>query len=91
MGKWNEQENKSITFDVKMSEDANAFFERQMNELKEKEESFRERIRQLFKENVLIDCEAPEAVVNQVLTVFSIGYQCGWNDYYSLNEKEEGQ
>ena len=90
MGKLNKQGDYSVSFDVKMSEEANAFFERQMNKLKEKEESFKERIMQLFKEHVLIDGEAPEAVVNQVLTVFSIGYQCGWNDYYSLiNDKEE--
>ena len=48
------------------------------------EEAYKERIRQLFDEHINIDGKAADEAYNQILQVFAIGYQCGWNDHYSL-------
>ena len=74
----------TLTFQVEASEDMKAFFDRMLKESKEKEEAYKERIRQLFNEHISIDGKAADEAYNKILQVFAIGYQCGWNDHYSL-------
>ena len=85
MKKWNDPSNKSITFDIQPDEEAFDFFYRMMEEDKEREEAFKERIKQLFDEHIAIGGEKADKAYNQVLQVFALGYQCGWSDLYSLN------
>ena len=88
MTKWNDPSAMTLTFQVEASEDMKAFFDRMQKESKEKEEAYKERIRQLFNEHINIDGKAADEAYNQILQVFAIGYQCGWNDHYSLiNQK----
>ena len=84
MTEWNDPSATTLTFQVEASEDMKAFFDRMLKESKEKEEAYKERIRQLFKEHINIDEGTTDEVYNQILQVFAIGYQCGWNDHYSL-------
>ena len=84
MNKWNDPSAMTLTFQVEASEDMKAFFDRMLKESKEKEEAYKERIRQLFDEHINIDGKAADEAYNQILQVFAIGYQCGWNDHYSL-------
>ena len=84
MNKWNDPSAMTLTFQVEASEDVKAFFDRMQKESKETEEAYKERIRQLFDEHINIDGKADDETYNQVLQVFAIGYQCGWNDHYSL-------
>ena len=42
----------TLTFQVEASEDMKAFFDRMQKEFKEKEEAYKERIRQLFNEHI---------------------------------------
>ena len=84
MSKWNDPSAMSLTFQVEASEDMKAFFDRMQKESKEKEEAYKERIRQLFNEHINIDGETADEFYNKILQVFAIGYQCGWNDHYSL-------
>ena len=55
--------------------------------MKDKEAAIRERIEQLFGEYIQIDGEKRDETYQQVLKVFAIGYQLGWNDQYSINTK----
>ena len=84
MTEWNDPSAMTLTFQVEASEDMKAFFDRMQKESKEKEEAYKERIRQLFNEHINIDGEAAVEFYNKILQVFAIGYQCGWNDHYSL-------
>jgi hypothetical protein len=84
MTKWNDPSSWTLTFQVEASEEMKAFFDRMLKESKEKEEAYKERIRQLFNEHINIDGKAADEAYNQILQVFAIGYQCGWNDHYSL-------
>lgn len=89
MKKWSDKNSTSFSFDVKPDEETTAFFQRMENEFKEREEAFKERIRQLFDEHIGVGGEKADEAYNQVLQVFAIGYQCGWNDFYSLNQKQQ--
>ena len=84
MTEWNDPSAMSLTFQVEASEDMKAFFDRMQKESKEREEAYKERIRQLFNEHINIDGEAADEFYNKILQVFAIGYQCGWNDHYSI-------
>ena len=87
MTKWNDKKNKTITFRVEPNEEAKAFFERMQKEQTEREEAFKKRIKQLFDEEIeLVGDKADKADegYKQILQVFTIGYQHGWNDLYSL-------
>ena len=89
MAKWNDPSSMSFTFDMKPNEESRAFFERMMNEYKERDEAFKERIKQLFDEHIGVGGEKADEAYNQVLQVFAIGYQCGWNDLYSIKKKKD--
>ena len=81
----------SISFDMKASEEAKDYFLRMVEEHKEKIDAIRERIESLFKEFCQIgsdlDKEKTNEAYHQLLTLFSIGYRLGWNDYYHLNKE----
>ena len=84
MNEWNNKKNMNITFKIEPNEDAKAFFERMMKDFVAREEMFKKRIKQLFDEEIEIEGEATKSY-NQILQVFSIGYQHGWNDLHSLH------
>lgn len=89
--KWNDPKSMSMTFKVEANEESVAFFQRMQREWKEREDAFKERIKQLFDENIGVGGDKAEEAYNQVLQVFSIGYQHGWNDLYSLHKDKEGE
>ena len=89
MTEWNDKENLTLSFRVEPSEEAKAFFERMQKELTEREEAFKKRIKQLFDEKIGVGGDKADEVYNQILQVFTIGYQCGWNDLYSLHQTKE--
>ena len=84
MTEWNNKKNMNITFKIEPNEDAKAFFERMMKDFVAREEMFKKRIKQLFDEEIEIEGEATKSY-NQILQVFAIGYQHGWNDLHSLH------
>ena len=89
MTKWNDKKNMSLSFTVEPSEEANAFFERMKKELTECEEAFKKRIKQMFDEKFGVGGDKADEAYKQILQVFAIGYQCGWNDHYSLFTSQE--
>ena len=84
MTELNNKKNMNITFKIEPNEDAKAFFERMMKDFVAREEMFKKRIKQLFDEEIEIEGEATKSY-NQILQVFAIGYQHGWNDLHSLH------
>ena len=90
MTKWNDKKNMSLSFKVEPNEEAKAFFERMQKELTECEEAFKKRIKQLFDEEIGVGGEKADEAYKQILQVFAIGYQHGWNDLYSLHKAKEG-
>lgn len=80
----------TLSFKVEPDEEASAFFERIQKDLTEREESFKKRIKQLFDEEIGVGGDKAEEAYNQILQVFTIGYQHGWNDLYSLHKAKEG-
>ena len=89
MTDWNDKKNTTLSFKVEANEEAKAFFERMQKELTECEEAFKERIKQLFDEEIGVGGENADEVYNEILQVFAIGYQHGWNDLYSLHKTKE--
>ena len=86
MANWNDKENMTLSFKVEPNEEAKAFFERMQKELAEREEAFKKRAKQLFDEKIKMEGDKADEAYNQILQVFTIGYQHGWNDLYSLHE-----
>jgi hypothetical protein len=89
MTKWNDKENMSVSFMVEPNEEAKAFFERMQKEQTEREEAFKKRIKQLFDEEIGVKGDKADEAYKQILQVFTIGYQHGWNDLHSLLNKKE--
>lgn len=87
MTKWNENIDTTLSFRMETNEEGKAYFDRMLREKKDKETAIRERIEQLFGEYIQIDGEKRDEAYQQVLKVFAIGYQLGWNDQYSINAK----
>lgn len=87
MTKWNENIDTTLSFRMDTNEEGKAYFDRMLREMKDKETAIRERIEQLFGEYVQIGGEKRDETYRQVLQVFAIGYQLGWNDQYSINTK----
>ncbi len=88
MAKWNDQKNFSMTFKVEPNEDAVAYFERMEREMQDRETAFKERIKQLFDEEIDVGVKSGNGYAT-ILRVFAIGYQHGWNDCHSLNKDKE--
>ena len=87
MKKWNDNIDTTLSFRMETNEEGKAYFDRMLREMKDKETAIRERIEQLFGEYVQIHGEKRDKAYQQVLQVFAIGYQLGWNDQYSINTK----
>lgn len=78
--------NKSMSFDLKVdAKDGKIldFFKRFQDEHIAFEKAIEERIEYLFNAHVKVDGKEKDAAYQQLLKLFSIGYQCGWNDYKS--------
>ena len=88
MTEWNDKKNMNLTFKVKPAEDATAFFDRMMKDFTEREKAFKIRIKQLFDENIGVEGTMADEAYEQILQVFAIGYQHGWNDFHSLYKDE---
>ena len=79
----------TLSFKVEPNEDAKTFFERMQKEQTEREEVFKKRIKQLFDEEIVVGGGKADEAYKQILQVFAIGYQHGWNDLYSLHKAKE--
>ena len=84
MSKWNDNIDTTLSFRMEVNEEGKAYFDRMLKEMKDKETAIRERIEQLFGEYVTIDGEKKDEACQDLLKLFAIGYQLGWNDHYSL-------
>lgn len=91
MSNWNDNIDTTLTFDMNVDEEGKAFFERMLKEMKDKETAIRERIEQLFGEYVMIGGGKKDEAYQDLLKLFAIGYQLGWNDRHSLDKKESKQ
>ena len=89
MTEWNNKKSMSFSFKVEPTEEAKAFFERIQKDLIEREEAFKKRIKQLFDEEIAVGGDKATEAYEQILKVFAIGYQHGWNDLYSLHKANE--
>ena len=87
MTKWNDNIDTTLSFRMDTNEEGKAYFDRMLREMKDKETAIRERIEQLFGEYVQIGGEKRDEAYQQVLQVFAIGYQLGWNDQFSISTK----
>jgi hypothetical protein len=88
MSYWNDNIDKTLSFKMEVNEEGKAYFERMLKEMKDKETAIRERIEQLFGEYVMIGGEKKDEAYQDLLQLFAIGYQLGWNDRHSLDKKE---
>lgn len=80
-----EKTNWSMTFDLKVDEETQAFFKRMSEEHKAFEDAVRERIQQLFDEYVKLGGEKKNEAYVMIRNIFSVGYQLGWNDCFKKN------
>ncbi len=81
--------NASLSFDIPINEKTADFFKRMYDEQVEQEQAARNRIRQLFDEFLDVKDKTTEKnAYSQILKVFSIGYQLGWNDQHNLAKIE---
>ena len=79
--------NKSISFDIQCDEKTMDFFKRMQEEHVEAEKAIQERIKQLLDEFVdVVDKTTDQNAYSQVLKIFGIGYQLGWNDRKAVEE-----
>ena len=88
MSYWNDNIDTTLSFKMEVNEEGKAYFERMLKEMKDKETAIRERIEQLFGEYVMIGGEKKDEAYQDLLQLFAIGYQLGWNDRHSLDKKE---
>ena len=80
--------NKSISFDIQCDEKTMDFFKRMQEEHVEAEKAIHERIKQLLDEFVdVVDKTTDQKAYSQVLKIFGIGYQLGWNDRKAVEEQ----
>lgn len=87
MSNWNDNIDTTLSFKMEVNEEGKAYFERMLKDMKDKETAIRERIEQLFGEYVIYGEKKDEAY-QDLLKLFAIGYQLGWNDRHSLDKKE---
>ena len=79
--------NKTISFDIPVDEKAVDFFKRMQEEMMDNEKAIRARIKQLFDEFIGVeDRTTAQKAYQQVMTVFGIGYQLGWNDRKAVED-----
>ena len=81
--------NASLSFDIPVNEKTADFFKRMYDERVAQEQAAMNRIRQLFDEFIgVVDKTTDQNAYAQVLKVFSIGYQLGWNDQHNIAKME---
>lgn len=86
MSNWNDNIDTTLSFRMEVNEEGKAYFERMLKEMKDKENAIRERIEHLFGEYVIIGGgEKKDEAYQDLLRLFAIGYQLGWNDRHSLD------
>ena len=76
-----------MSFDLKIDDKDGKLldlFKRLQDERIVFEKAIEERIENLFNTHVKVDGIEKDAAYQQLLKLFSIGYQCGWNDYKSI-------
>ena len=77
--------NPSMSFDLAVDAES---VPKKLNKLIEDFDTFEaaieERLKYLFKTHVTVSGPEKDAAYQQLLKLFSIGYQCGWNDYKSI-------
>lgn len=79
--------NKSISFNIQCDEKTMDFFKRMQEEYMESEKAVKARIKQLFDEFICVEDKTTEQkAYQQVITIFGIGYQLGWNDRKEVEE-----
>ena len=79
--------NKTISFDITCDENTMDFFKRMQEEHVETQKAIQQRIKQLLDEFVdVVDKTTEQKAYDQVLKIFSIGYQLGWNDRKAVEE-----
>lgn len=79
----------SMMFDIPCDEQTAEFFKRMYDEHVAQEQAATNRIRQLFDEFIgVVDKTTDQNAYAQVLKVFSIGYQLGWNDQHNIAKME---
>ena len=88
MSNWNDKIDTTLSFKMEVNEEGKAYFDRMLKEMKDKETAIRERIVRLFGEYVTIDGEKNHEAYQDLLKLFAIGYQLGWNDRHSLDRKD---
>lgn len=84
--------NKSMSFDLKVDDKDGKLldlFKRLQDEHIAFEKAIEERIENLFNTHVKVDGVEKDAAYQQLLQLFSIGYQCGWNDYKSIIDERK--
>ena len=87
MSNWNDNIDMTLSFKMEVNEEGKAYFDRMLNEMKDSETAIRERIEQLFGEYVMIGGEKKDEAYRDLLKLFAIGYQLGWNDQFSISTK----
>lgn len=91
MADWNNDNPKTveISFGIEMNEDIKDFIKSKDDEFKSHELVMRKRIEHLFREWSNIDkVDIPKELYDQLLELFTAGYQLGWNDHYNLTREE---
>lgn len=79
--------NKSISFNIPCDEKTMDFFNRMQEEHVEAQKAIQQRIKQLLDEFVdVVDKTTDQKAYDQVLKIFGIGYQLGWNDRKAVEE-----
>ena len=78
--------NKPMSFNLKVDEgNVPEIFNKLMEDFDTFEAAIiEERIKHLLKTHVTVSGPEKDAAYQQLLKLFSIGYQCGWNDYKSI-------
>lgn len=77
--------NPSMSFDLTVdAESVLKTFNKLMEDFGTFEAAIEERVKHLFKTHVTVSGPEKDAAYQQLLKLFSIGYQCGWNDYKSI-------
>ena len=91
MADWNNDNPKTVEYSWKIEggEGINDFIKRMDAEFKSHELVMRKRIEHLFREWSNIDkVDIPKELYDQLLELFTAGYQLGWNDHYNLTREE---
>lgn len=81
----------NFTFDVEATPELAEFVRKMQEDAKKREMAIQQRISDLFCEYCKIEVNSKEdvEVLNELMTLFSIGYKLGFNDSYLINNKQQ--